>query len=61
MAKSKSEERREAVQTASAEAKPQLKKFYFPTIGQGTTVFAASLEEAEEKAQAILRDTTVDA
>lgn len=49
---SKSQERRLAAQREASES-TGLQAFYFPTIGNGVTIHAASQEEANEKAAAL--------
>lgn len=49
---SKSQERRLTAQR-EAVGDAKLQAFYFPTIGNGVTIHAASQEEANEKAAAL--------
>lgn len=53
---SKSQERRLAAQREATEESADKKRFYFPDIGNGVTVLASSLEEATEKAEALLKE-----
>jgi len=50
---SKSQERRLASQREAAEERAPLRRFYFPSIGNGVTILASSQEEANEKAAAL--------
>lgn len=50
---SKSEERRKEAQR-EASTEPVMQAFYFPDIGNGTTIHATSQEEANRQAEALV-------
>lgn len=53
---SKSQERRLAAQREANEESAPQKRYYFPDVGNGITVMATSIEEANEKAAALAKE-----